>query len=233
MKIGVSGQPLAGILLIDKPSGMTSHDVINQIRRKTNVKRVGHAGTLDPLATGLLIVLVGREFTKQQSKFMKLKKEYVCEARLGLATDTYDIDGQVIQQRPWDQIKLITSDKLELVLKDFRGEITQTVPAYSAVKIKGEKLYRKARKGELDQTTLPKRRVIINNLEVLNFNLDNQQQELNFTIKTNVSSGTYIRSLVHDIGQALNLGATVIALRRTKIGDYDVARAQALESFKA
>jgi tRNA pseudouridine55 synthase len=221
MSFPLKGSPPAGILLIDKSTGMTSHDVVNIVRRQTGVRRVGHAGTLDPLATGLLIVLVGREFTKKQSEFMKLDKEYLCTAKLGIKTDTYDIDGQVISKASWDEVKKITQVNLEKVLENFRGEIEQTVPAYSAVKIKGEKLYEKARKGETKKEDLPKRKVNIKELELIDFSKDEIKQATSFTLRVACSSGTYIRSLIHDIGQQLKVGAMVKELRRTKIGDLD------------
>src|SRR5690349_19846866 len=119
------------ILLIDKPPGMTSHDVVNIVRRRKNVKRVGHAGTLDPLASGLLIVLVGREATVRQPEFMKLDKVYECTAQLGIETDTYDHDGKMTATAEWADVAKVTHEQLEKVLEKFQGSITQTVPVYS------------------------------------------------------------------------------------------------------
>lgn len=228
MKLGLSGNPPAGILLIDKLSGITSHDVVNQVRRKTGVKRVGHAGTLDPLATGLLIILVGREFTKRQSEFMKLDKKYVCEVQLGIETDTYDVDGKVVKKVRWEQLEKIFQEDLKKVLDNFRGEITQVVPAYSAVKVKGQKLYEKARRGEINKKDLPSRRVNIKKLELMDFSKDEKNQDLLFTIKVACSSGTYIRSLVHDVGQELEVGAMVKKLRRMKIGEFNLSQVSEL-----
>lgn len=225
MELGLKGNPPAGILLIDKPSGITSHDVVYRVRKKTGVKRVGHAGTLDPLATGLLIVLVSREFTKKQDQFMKQDKEYLCEAQLGIETDTYDIQGKVIRESSPE----ITQDVLEKILDKFMGKIIQTVPAFSAVKVKGEKLYNKARKGEIEKKDLPSREVEIKRLELVDFN-DSQQK---FSLIIECSSGTYIRSLVHDMGQEIGVGATITSLRRTKIGSYSIEQALDLESFVA
>lgn len=222
MKIGLSGNPLAGILLIDKPTGVTSHDVVNQVRRQTGVRRVGHAGTLDPLATGLLIILVGREFTKKQSKFLKQDKEYLGEVQLGVETDSYDVDGKIVKEASWNELEKIAQPDLEKVLEKFRGEITQTVPAYSAVKVKGQKLYEKARRGEINQQDLPSREVNIKELKLIDFKKDEKNQQIFFTIKVACSSGTYIRSLAHDIGQELKVGAMVSNLRRTKIGQLGV-----------
>ncbi len=206
------------VLLIDKPTGMTSHDVVAIIRKKTGVKRVGHAGTLDPLATGLLILLVGREATKRQDEFLKQDKKYECTARLGLATDTYDSDGKVLTTAEWQEVEKITQKDIEKALKQFVGEIEQTVPVYSAVKIKGQKLYNKARKGTVDIAALPSRRVHIYSAELDNVQKDETQKIFEIKIAVHCSSGTYIRSLVHDLGQVLGVGATVTALRRTQIG---------------
>ena len=228
MEIGLDSSSSSGILLIDKPTGMTSHDVVYKVRKKTDVKRVGHTGTLDPLATGLLIILVGREFTKRQNEFLKLDKEYICEAQLGIETDTYDADGKVIQRAKWKELKEISQTNLKKVLENFRGEIIQIVPAYSAVKIKGQKLYEKARKGEIIKD-LPSKKIDIKKLELLDFKKD--QQKIFFTIKVVCSSGTYIRSLVHDIGQLLGVGATITSLRRISIGKYKIKDAMTLQSF--
>lgn len=233
MEFGLKGNPPAGILLIDKPTGITSHDVVYRVRKKTGVSKVGHAGTLDPLATGLLIMLVGREFTKKQTQFLKQDKEYVCEAQLGIETDSYDVDGQIVKEETWGKIDKISQEDLEKVLNQFRGEISQTVPAFSAVKVKGEKLYQKARRGEIDKKSLPSRQVIIKELELLEFKKDVENRTLFFKIRVFCSSGTYVRSLTHDIGQELGAGATVSQLRRTKIGDLSISDAISLQSFVA
>ncbi|MBT3249168.1 MAG: tRNA pseudouridine(55) synthase TruB [Candidatus Pacebacteria bacterium] len=233
MRIGLSGNPPAGILLIDKPTGITSHDVVYKVRKKTGVKRVGHAGTLDPLATGLLIVLVGREFTKRQSEFLKQDKEYLCEVQLGIETDTYDVDGQIIKEADWENLVRISKEDVEKVLDQFRGQISQTVPAFSAVKVKGRKLYEKARKGEIDKKDLPSREVHIKELEPIDLKKDEVAQEMFFNIRVACSSGTYIRSLAHDIGQELGVGATVKELRRTKIGELKLEDSTPLQGFVA
>lgn len=221
-----------GILLIDKPSGITSHTVVNKVRRVTGVKRVGHAGTLDPLATGLLIVLVGREFTKQQSRFLKQDKTYICQAVLGTETDTYDSDGQVVNQAEWEKIRGITQSQLEQALTSFKGQIKQQVPAFSAVKVKGEKLYNRARQGTVKKEDLPIRDVRVHELKLIDFKKKTAEKQLLFTIEVSCSSGTYIRSLVHDIGQMLGVGATVTTLRRTKIGSYSIEQAITIEELQ-
>jgi tRNA pseudouridine55 synthase len=221
--------PSTGILLVDKPSGMTSHDVVNYVRRQTGIKRVGHAGTLDPLATGLLIILIGRAATKQQAHFLHQSKEYLCQAQLGLTTDSYDSQGKVVASVPFAQQQKFNRERLIQVLPHFTGKILQTVPAFSAVKVKGQKLYQKARQGQLDLQSLPSRTVEISELELLDFRVDHAQQRVTFTVHVACSSGTYIRSLIHDIGQVLKVGATVIMLRRTKIGDLRVEDALKIE----
>lgn len=220
---------MPGVLLIDKPSGITSHDVVNQVRRQTGVKRVGHAGTLDPLATGLLIILVGRDATKKQAEFLHQDKEYICTAQLGIETDTYDSEGVITRRTPWERVKQLTPDQVESALAHFRGEIHQTVPAYSAVKVQGQKLYDKARRGTIDITALPSRVVKIYELELLDFYKDEAQQAVFLSLRVKCSSGTYIRSLVYDLGQFLGIGAYITALRRTKIGEFTVEDAQQLK----
>lgn len=212
-----------GILLVDKPAGVSSHSVVNWARRVFGIRRIGHTGTLDPFATGLLILLIGRKFTKLQANFLKQDKEYLCTAQLGISTDSYDITGKVLNTANWNEVQNITQQKIENSLKKFRGEIEQTVPIYSAVKIKGKKLYDYARSDEQDKILkLPKRTVEIKELKLENFNVDEQVKKASFTIKVFCSSGTYIRSLINDIGEELKIGATAISLRRTKIGEIEL-----------
>lgn len=222
------GKGTLGIFLIDKPSGITSHDVVDQVRKITGIKRVGHAGTLDPLATGLLIMLVGREYTKQQTSFLKLDKQYRCKAQLGITTDTYDRDGQATDTVSWDELQQLTKQQLLQALDAFKGEIKQTVPPFAAVKRQGQKLYQLARKGKLNEADLPIREVVIKELELLDFHQDEDQQTLTIKLQVTVSSGTYIRSLVHDLGKQLGVGAIVTELRRTKIGTFDLTQASRL-----
>lgn len=210
--------PSSGVVLVDKPSGITSHDVVDRVRKATGIKKIGHAGTLDPLATGLLIILISREFTKQQSKFLKQDKQYLVTGRLGITTDSYDINGEVVREEDKKEVEKIKKEEIEQALQSFKGEVTQTVPAYSAVKVKGKKLYELARKDKIDPQRLPKRQVTIHLIELVEF--DKEKGE--FILKIDCSSGTYIRSLVHDLGKKLGVGATVIQLRRTKIGNMKV-----------
>lgn len=232
----VKGQE--GIALVNKPSGVTSHDVVNRVRRVTGIKRVGHAGTLDPLADGLLIILVGREFTKLQSQFLHMDKTYEVKGRLGVVSDTYDIEGKLESwkaektenRRTGKQEKSplikgsipqgggVQKNHVDTLLPKYTGLIYQTVPPFSAVKRQGKKLYELARAGqEIDN--LPVRQVKIHEIKFINFDASAQE----FTLKVHCSSGTYIRSLIHDIGQDLGVGAVVVELRRTKIGPYSLA----------
>lgn len=222
-----------GILLVDKAKKWTSHDVVAQVRHLSGIKTVGHAGTLDPLATGLLIVLIGKQYTKRQTQFLKMDKEYVCQAQLGVETDTYDADGQVLNQAAWSKVGQIDQKQLVKALDSLTGEIIQTVPAFSAVKVKGRKLYHLARQARVDLTTLPQRQVHIYGLKLLDFKKDEINQQLWLTIKVKCSSGTYIRSLIHDLGLKLGIGAYVKELRRTQIGPYSVADAVLIDSSPA
>jgi len=211
------------VLIINKPKGITSHDVVNIVRRKVGVKKVGHAGTLDPLAEGVLIVLVG-EATKKQSEFMGLEKEYVAEIALGIRTDTYDVEGTVVEDAGISG-REIDDVKLKKVLDTFIGEIEQEVPPYSAVKIKGKALYKYAREKKLKNIKLPKRKVFIKDIEFLGserkkVRVGSLSCYLTFSIRVVCSKGTYIRSLANDIGNILGCGATLLSLVRTRIGNY-------------
>ena len=206
-----------GILLVDKPKGLTSSRVVELIKRKFKVK-TGHTGTLDPLATGLLIILTGKR-TKEASLFLKLDKAYEVKAILGVETDTFDSDGKVL----WQRDNEVTREELERVLKGFHGDIWQTPPRYSSKKIGGQKAYQLARKG-VNMEMLPQK-VKVYSLELKEF------QFPYFTLACDVSSGFYVRSLVHDIGENLGVGATVIEVRRTRVGPYQVEQAKNLEEI--
>ncbi len=212
-----------GILLIDKPDGMTSFGVVARVRRvltQQNQKKVkvGHTGTLDPFATGLLILCVGKE-TKNAMSYTKLDKVYEATVRLGQTSTTGDPEGEVTDVS--DEVP--TRDAVESVLKKFVGEITQRPPIYSAIKVGGQRAYDLARAGK--EVEIPERTVTIHSLELVNF----AYPEL--IIRTHVSSGTYIRTLAADIGKELGVGAYCTQLRRTKVADWDVANAQSLASF--
>jgi tRNA pseudouridine55 synthase len=204
-------------LLIDKPKGITSHDVVDKIRKITGAKKVGHAGTLDPNATGLLIIGVGRESTKRLGDISKnTMKVYVAEIFLGEERDTGDVEGNLIGQ---SQLKPVDISKQNLIrlLNSFLGEQEQVPPKYSAKKIKGRKAYELAREGK--EPKLKPRKVVIYSIKLIKYEYPI------LTIKTEVSSGTYIRALARDIGEELGCGAYLKNLRRSKIGKFTVEQA--------
>lgn len=203
-----------GILLIDKPSYITSRDVVNQVSKKLNIKKVGHTGTLDPIATGVLVLCVG-EATKAVELLTAMDKEYIAEVMLGVETDTLDITGKVLNEEKVD----LEKNTIINVLNSFKGRYYQEVPIYSAVKVKGKKLYEYARNGE--NIELPKRLVSINSIELIDdlYLVDNH---LCFKFKCSVSKGTYIRSLIKDICDCLNIKGTMLNLRRIKQGKFSI-----------
>ncbi len=201
-----------GVLLVNKEKGLTSRDVVNQIMKKVNMKKVGHAGTLDPIATGLLIVGLGKG-TKIMELLTLDYKEYIATVKMGVLTDTLDITGNVLKE---DNNFSLSFFRLEEVLKSFKKEYYQEVPKYSAVKINGKKLYEYARNNI--SVELPKRLVEIKEIELLNYNAE----EKTFVFKTLVSKGTYIRSLIADIGKSLGIYCTMQDLVRTKSGKFKI-----------
>lgn len=216
-------KPFEKIILIDKPADMSSFGVVARVRRKLRDEqgkkvKVGHTGTLDPFATGLLIILAGKA-TKKSDEFLKKDKEYEATVYLGKTSTTGDIEGEIT-----DVSSIIpTQAEVEEACKKFVGEIKQTVPVFSAVKINGERAYKLARKGK--EVEMPTRTVTIYALDILSYNYPELK------IRTHVSSGTYIRTLGEDIGKALGTGAYLTALRRTKIADYDVKDALKLDEY--
>ena len=197
-----------GIILINKEKGLTSRDVVNKISKKLQIKKVGHAGTLDPIATGLLVIGVGKG-TKILDLLTLDQKEYIATVSIGFKTDTYDITGNITEE---NYNYHLDEDKLKNVLDSFKGSYNQEVPKFSAVKIDGKKLYEYARK-QID-IELPKRLVTIYKIELLTYN------DSEFTFKVLVSKGTYIRSLIHDISVKLNIPMTMKELIRTKSGKF-------------
>ncbi len=208
----------SGILLLDKPVGPTSHDAVARVRRAAGLRRVGHAGTLDPLASGLLLLGLG-----PAARFLEylvgLDKTYETTVRLGQATTTYDAEGEVTAECPVD----VSAADVAAALDAFRGPIRQIVPPHSAVKRGGRPLYESARRGEI--IDLPQRDVTIYTLELLAF------APPLLTLRVACSSGTYIRSLAHDLGAALGCGGHVAALRRTAVGPLPVAQAVSLDAL--
>ncbi len=215
---------VSGVLVIDKPVGLTSHDVVQIVRRGTGIRRAGHTGTLDPRASGVLVVLIGPAV--RLSEFVSASdKRYQATIRLGSRTDTYDAEGVPSEEVP---VTVTEEEFLELV-KGYEGEIEQTPPPYSAVKIKGKKAYEMAREGE--EIELEPRMIKVYNLDVLEW------APPEVVIDVYCSSGTYVRSLANDIGEALGIGAHLVGLRRTKSGQFSLRDAVALrrlrEAFEA
>jgi len=216
-------------LLIDKPKGITSHDVIDKVRKITGEKLVGHAGTLDPSATGLLIVGVGRESTKKLGELsVNTKKKYIAEIYLGEERETDDSEGRILRQAQDDKADLkilpaLSNSKVEKVIHSFVGEQMQVPPIYSAIKIKGKKAYELARKGE--EVKLKPRKITIHSIKLLSYKFPE------VVIETDVSKGTYIRALARDIGVKLGCGAYLKNLRRTQIGNYDITQAISLNKL--
>jgi len=206
--------------LVDKPQGFTSHDVVDFIRKRFNFKKVGHAGTLDPMATGLLILLIG-SYTKRSSEFLNHDKEYEATMTLGATSDTGDAWGKVTK----NALSLpVTVADVESAIKKYSGPMAQAVPAYSAKKFQGKKLYELARKGI--EVKLEPSNIVIHSLEITKLDLP----EISFRVSC--SKGTYIRQLCTDIGKDLGCGAYMSALRRTKSGDFTIDRAVGVEALK-
>ena len=219
-----------GIIIINKPKGGSSHKCVGVVRKAMNMKKVGHTGTLDPFATGLLILLSGK-MTKKSNEFLKLDKIYEATMKLGYISTTGDPEGDITQYKARRNISFsdhklgrtalsVSEKEIFAVLKSFIGKITQTPPRFSAIKINGQRAYKLARK-DID-FEIPSREVEIYSIEILNYDYPE------LTIRCHVSSGTYIRTLAEDIGKALGTGAYLTALRRTKIGNYDVKNAKQL-----
>jgi tRNA pseudouridine55 synthase len=207
-------------LLVDKPAGLSSFGVIRRLRRALGIKKMGHAGTLDPAATGLLVVLVGRAATRQQDRFMGLPKEYTGTIRLGETTATYDAESPVEEQR---DVSGVTDADLEAARRSFLGEIQQRPPVFSAIKQDGERLYKKARRGE--DVEIPTRPVTVYDLVFT----ARRGADVDFRVAS--SKGFYVRSLAFDLGEALGVGGHLPALRRTAIGPFRVEEAWELDAL--
>ena len=220
---------MQGILLVDKPSGWTSFDVVNYVRKivaaaegkKPKNCKVGHTGTLDPLATGLLVLLVGKQYTRQAGEMSKHDKTYEVKMHLGEVSSTGDAEGKL---SPVNN-RIPGESEIKAALQKYIGDIMQTPPAYSAIKINGQKAYELARKGR--EVVLEPRPVTIYHIRQATY----QYPEVTFIC--DVSSGTYIRSLVQDVGEALATGAYMSALRRTRVGDYPLEKALQIEGLSA
>lgn len=209
-----------GIILINKEKDYTSRDVVNIIGKYLNTKKVGHSGTLDPLATGVLVIAINKGL-KVINLLTNLEKEYIVDVKFGIETDTLDITGNILNE---DNNYSVTKEQLINVLNKFKTTYQQEVPKYSAIKVNGKRLYEYARNNE--EVTLPKKEVTIKEIELLEFNNNS------FKFKTLVSKGTYIRSLIRDIGKELNILMTMSNLKRTKQGMFNIIDCNTLDDIK-
>lgn len=208
-----------GILVVNKPKGITSFDVIRKVSKILGIKKIGHTGTLDPIASGVLVLTIG-SYTKVSDLLLSTDKEYIATAKLNILTDTLDTEGKVIKT----DSKRIAKDVLEKAVNSYEKTYQQEVPMYSAVKVKGKKLYEYARNGE--EVLLPKKEVTIKEIKLLEYN-DNI-----FKFKCTVSKGTYIRSLIRDIGESLGTCAVMSELVRTRQGKFSINEAYSLEDIE-
>lgn len=204
-----------GIVLVDKPAGPTSHDVVAKMRKLFNTRKVGHAGTLDPMATGMLVIGIGRA-TRLLGYFTAHDKEYLGTIRLGITTTTDDAQGELVAQT---SALHITELQILEVVRDFRGPIMQQPSAVSAIKIDGKRAYARVRDGE--QIEIPSRSVMINDLEIVSINVISDLQVIDIKVRVVCSAGTYIRALARDIGAQLEVGGHLTELRRTRSGVFD------------
>jgi tRNA pseudouridine55 synthase len=210
-----------GILLVDKPQGITSHDVVAKMRRVFAIKKVGHAGTLDPMATGLLLILIGKA-TKASQYLMSMDKEYTGTVRFGQITDSQDADGEMLEERA---VPELTEAMLRATMKDFLGDQYQTPPMFSAKKINGQKLYKLARQGK---TVEREPRVI----HISKFELSRlAPPEMDFLVRT--SKGAYVRTIAHDLGERIGCGGHLSKLRRTAVGQFRAENASTIEALEA
>lgn len=208
-----------GILIVNKSEGFTSRDVVNKLSKIFNTKKIGHTGTLDPIAKGVLVVVIGK-YTKLCEDLTQTYKEYIATFKLGILTDTLDITGKILDEKD----VTVTEEEIRNVIASYKCVYDQEVPIYSSVKINGRKLYEYARNGE--NVVLPKRKVDIKNIEVIDINKDIVK------IKCLVSKGTYIRSLIRDIGESLKTHATMTDLIRIKQGIFDISNSYTLEDIE-
>lgn len=213
-------QDLSGVLLVDKPTDHTSHDVVARLRGILKMKKIGHAGTLDPMATGLLIMLIGKA-TRISQYLISLDKEYEGTIELGTITDSQDAEGDVMETRP---VPDLSEEEVKAAIQTFIGDQYQTPPMHSAIKIDGVRLYKKARKGE-DVPREP-RFIRVSSYEVTRFELP----QIDFRLTS--SKGTYVRTLAHDLGQKLGCGAHLSALRRTATDHFNVKDALTLDEIQ-
>ena len=212
---------MEGVLLVDKTSGLTSHDVVYHLRRKLQMKKIGHAGTLDPMATGLLVMLIGKA-TRISQYLISVDKVYEGEATLGVVTDSQDAQGEVMETRP---VPSLTESQVRDAMKGFLGDQYQMPPMHSAIKIDGVPLYKMARKGE--EIEREPRFIRIASFDLNSFALPK------FTFTLHCTKGTYVRTIAHDLGNKLGCGAHLSALRRTGSGKFNISQCLPLDQIEA
>ncbi|MCI2958990.1 tRNA pseudouridine(55) synthase TruB [Agromyces atrinae] len=215
-----------GILLIDKPGGLTSHDVVARVRRAAGTRKVGHAGTLDPMATGLLVLGLGSA-TRLLHYIVGLDKEYTATIRLGSATTTDDAEGEITETATIAAIDAVSDEAIASGIRALTGEIEQVPSTVSAIKVNGKRAYALAREGE--EVTLSSRRVTVSAFDVLDQRREGAHIDLD--VRVECTTGTYIRALARDLGAGLGVGGHLTALRRTRIGAFDVADASTLDDL--
>lgn len=211
---------LEGILLLNKPKGCTAFSLVSLLRRRLGIKKIGHSGTLDPFATGVMVMLIGRNFTRQSDQFLCQDKEYHAEVYLGISTDTYDCDGKIVSQSE----SIPTLEEIQKAIAHFQGEIFQTPPMYSAKKQNGKKLYELARQGKTVER-LPVKIRLATTFESYAYPY--------LSLKVSCSKGTYIRSIAHDLGQLLGIGAHLSQLRRVRSGQFLIQDCLDVEKIKS
>lgn len=209
-----------GLLVFDKDKGITSHDLVYKVRRKLGIKKVGHTGTLDPMATGVLVISIGKA-TKTSEYILSSDKEYEAKIKLGILTDSYDIAGNILKEEKVG----FNEEDIKKALQNFTGKLSQKPPIYSALKVDGKKLYEYAREGK--EVDIKERDIEIYKNELLNFNGSDE-----FLIRVKVSKGTYIRSLANDIGNFLGTYGTLTELRRTRTGDFKIEDSIKVSDFE-
>jgi tRNA pseudouridine55 synthase len=217
-----------GLLLVDKPAGMTSHDVVSKVRKLAGTRKVGHAGTLDPMATGLLVLGI-ESATKLLTFVVGADKTYEATIRLGSSTITDDREGEIVRQATAAQVSQVTDEQVLAELSKLRGVIQQVPSAVSAIKVNGEKAYDRVRAGEVFE--LKSREVTISKLELVG-NIRRSENFIDLDVFVDCSSGTYIRAIARDVGKALGIGGHLTELRRTRIGSFAIENAITLEGFE-
>lgn len=222
----------SGLILVDKPGGWTSHDVVARVRRLAGTRKVGHAGTLDPMATGLLILGVNSS-TRLLTYIVGADKEYYATIRLGATTTTDDAEGEIVERAAADALAAVTDAAIAAGIAALTGEIEQVPSAVSAIKVDGKRAYARVRAGE--EVVLPARPVTVSEFELLaeRSNVEGADPAIELDVRVVCSSGTYIRSLARDLGAALGVGGHLTALRRTRVGAYDVRGAHDLDTLDA